>query len=70
MSRINEDPDLVNIASNYAHLVGRRIADIPREQLPTVHRVLQEGGMFTMDYRPERVNFHTRNDVITSVSSG
>ncbi|KAI9323043.1 hypothetical protein DFJ73DRAFT_920859 [Zopfochytrium polystomum] len=45
-----------NDLARYKHLIGKAISAIPREELPDKHRVVPEGGMITMDFRPERVN--------------
>jgi hypothetical protein len=33
-----------------------------KSDLPKEHRVIQPGGMSTMDFKPERVNVHVSDD--------
>ncbi|KAJ3108084.1 hypothetical protein HDU97_002319 [Phlyctochytrium planicorne] len=57
------DPAFQNPTSSFQHLIGKNISNVPKDQLPSVHRIVPEGGMMTMDYRPERINIYVKNDM-------
>ncbi|KIX95655.1 uncharacterized protein Z520_08775 [Fonsecaea multimorphosa CBS 102226] len=49
-------------------LMGKRIGETSNEtsfakkDLPQNHRVVEEGGMMTMDHNPDRLNIHVDKD--------
>lgn len=58
-------------------LVGKKIGDTKNEttfaksDLPKEHRIVPEGGMMTMDHKPDRLNLHTdENGVVKNVTHG
>ncbi|KAF2722825.1 hypothetical protein K431DRAFT_221192 [Polychaeton citri CBS 116435] len=49
-------------------LMGKKIGDdsnettFAKKELPQNHRVVKEGDMMTMDFKPDRLNIHTGDD--------
>ncbi|KIW85627.1 hypothetical protein Z517_01019 [Fonsecaea pedrosoi CBS 271.37] len=49
-------------------LMGKRLGETSNEtqfakkDLPQNHRVVEEGGMMTMDHNPDRLNIHVDKD--------
>ncbi|OAP60654.1 hypothetical protein AYL99_05656 [Fonsecaea erecta] len=49
-------------------LMGKRLGDTSNEtqfakkDLPQNHRVVEDGGMMTMDHNPDRLNIHVDKD--------
>lgn len=42
-----------------------------KKDLPKEHRIVPEGGMMTMDHKPERLNIHTDDKgIVKKVTHG
>jgi len=58
-------------------LMGKKIGEsndqttFAKTELPKEHRVLKEGDMASMDFKPDRLNIHTAADgTVTNVKYG
>ncbi|KAJ9630578.1 hypothetical protein H2203_001101 [Taxawa tesnikishii (nom. ined.)] len=58
-------------------LMGKKLGDghdqmtFAKKDLPKQHRVIEEGGMSTMDFNPDRLNIHVGKDgTVNKVTHG
>ncbi|KAI8621758.1 hypothetical protein BC830DRAFT_1092823 [Chytriomyces sp. MP71] len=58
--------------ASLSQFINRPLSAIPAASLPQHHRIVPEGGMMTMDFRPDRVNIVVSgtDQIVKSITQG
>ena len=67
--------DFTAALARFAIAKARHVLTVPqtfaKKDLPSEHRVIKEGDMFTQDHKPDRLNIHVGDDgTVNKVTHG